>query len=51
MEGKPVGIVCVAVAMEGRISVSMLELKGSREEIQSAAAREAVEFMVEEMRK
>jgi nicotinamide-nucleotide amidase len=50
MEEKPVGLVCVGVAMKERISVRMLELKGSREEIQSAAAREALEFMLDEMR-
>ncbi len=51
LEGKPVGLVFVAIARKGDSSVKRLELSGGRNEIRGAATRAALEFLAREVDK
>ncbi len=49
LEGKPVGLVFVAIAQKGTNSVKRLELSGGRNEIRRAASGSALEFLIHEI--
>ena len=49
LEGKPVGLVFVAIAQKGTNSVKRLELSGGRNEIRRAASISALEFLIDEI--
>ena len=45
MEGKPVGLVYIGVAIYGRIEVYELQLSGSRDDIQKEGVKNALELL------
>jgi PncC family amidohydrolase len=49
VEGKPVGLVYIAVAWEGRVETRELRLAGQRAEIKREAARAALSMLLDEV--